>query len=311
MFIGTNGIVINENGRVLLIRRDDTRTFAPPGGGIEMGELPPENIVREVNEETGLIVTPVRLVGLHFWRGKPDGYLNFTFRCLQRGGDLATSPESPQVGFFDTHPLPSPMAAFHRKRVELALSHLGGAIHMSTHEDTLGLRVGRFLLSQVVYRYKGLQRRLRGMPRYQPPPSWEVEALVVARNPAGEVLWLKRPDSTCWQLPGGMREGIEAPWETAARYIMAQTGQAVHLSDLAGVYVEPGRPLMRLLFTADWPEGRPAPNSWEQGHFLPGREPAHCDPRHIDLATDSPQSHSKTLFRRLEPRHVHEAVDQE
>ena len=60
----TSGIVTNQYGHVLLIQRDDSLTWAPPGGILEHGELPTEGVVREVREETGLMVTPVRLVAL-------------------------------------------------------------------------------------------------------------------------------------------------------------------------------------------------------------------------------------------------------
>ena len=40
MNIATNGFVFDQYGNVLLIRRDDTRTFAPPGGALDAGELP-------------------------------------------------------------------------------------------------------------------------------------------------------------------------------------------------------------------------------------------------------------------------------
>ncbi len=52
MFIGTNGIVVDNKGHVLLIRRDDTRTWALPGGALEPGELPTNGAAREVREET-------------------------------------------------------------------------------------------------------------------------------------------------------------------------------------------------------------------------------------------------------------------
>ncbi|NJN54412.1 MAG: NUDIX domain-containing protein, partial [Anaerolineae bacterium] len=100
MRLGTHGILVNQFNQILLIQRNDTRTFAEPGGGLEQGELPPDNIAREVHEETGIIAMPVRLVSLNFWALPPQGYLAFTFRCLQRGGELQTSTESPRVGFY-------------------------------------------------------------------------------------------------------------------------------------------------------------------------------------------------------------------
>jgi len=61
VIVGTNGIVLDERGRVLLIRRDDILTWALPGGASEPGELPPDGVAREVEEETGVKVIPERL----------------------------------------------------------------------------------------------------------------------------------------------------------------------------------------------------------------------------------------------------------
>jgi 8-oxo-dGTP pyrophosphatase MutT (NUDIX family) len=53
-------VLVDGDGRVLLIRgRDpvaDRTLWFPPGGGIEAGETPAEAAVREVAEETGLVL---------------------------------------------------------------------------------------------------------------------------------------------------------------------------------------------------------------------------------------------------------------
>ena len=46
MNVGTNGILVDQHGNVLLIKRNDTRTYAPPGGAVDAGELPPEAAAR-------------------------------------------------------------------------------------------------------------------------------------------------------------------------------------------------------------------------------------------------------------------------
>ena len=126
MKLYADGIVTNEFNQALFIRRDDSRTWAQPGGAVERGETPTEALEREVEEETGLKVKPVRLVGLYYRAERPDGLLMFTFRCIQRGGELRASEESPSVGFLPVAPLPRPMLPVHRERLERALSHSGG-----------------------------------------------------------------------------------------------------------------------------------------------------------------------------------------
>ncbi|MFF2655307.1 NUDIX hydrolase [Streptomyces sp. NPDC058045] len=52
---------------VLLARwvsRDGTRRWTLPGGGMDHGEDPYDTVIREVEEETGHTVEPVRLLGL-------------------------------------------------------------------------------------------------------------------------------------------------------------------------------------------------------------------------------------------------------
>ena len=87
MNIGTTGIIIDQKMQLLVIKRDDTRTWAPPGGSSDAGEMPTESVTREVEEETGFKVMPVRLVGLSFIPEFGEGVLQFTFRCLLRGGE--------------------------------------------------------------------------------------------------------------------------------------------------------------------------------------------------------------------------------
>ncbi|HEX9921728.1 MAG TPA: NUDIX hydrolase N-terminal domain-containing protein, partial [Anaerolineae bacterium] len=57
--------IIDETGRILLIKRADNQMWAMPGGGMDVGETPAEGVVREALEETGLRVEPLTLVGVY------------------------------------------------------------------------------------------------------------------------------------------------------------------------------------------------------------------------------------------------------
>ncbi len=60
--------VIIRNGKILLIRRknDPFRgCFALPGGYVEKGEDAKGAVIREVEEETGLVVRPLRMSGVY------------------------------------------------------------------------------------------------------------------------------------------------------------------------------------------------------------------------------------------------------
>jgi 8-oxo-dGTP pyrophosphatase MutT (NUDIX family) len=57
-------LVRDAEGRLLLQRRADTGTWELPGGAIDPGEPPARALVREVWEETGLVVRPRRIVAV-------------------------------------------------------------------------------------------------------------------------------------------------------------------------------------------------------------------------------------------------------
>src|SRR6476619_316959 len=102
--------VICDGERVLLQRRDDNGRWGLPGGGVDPGESVRTAIVREVREETGLDVEPLRLIGVYSYPAHhqvityPDGnvihYVSVVFECAIRGGTLACGAESLDLGFF-------------------------------------------------------------------------------------------------------------------------------------------------------------------------------------------------------------------
>ncbi|MCX2728949.1 NUDIX domain-containing protein [Saccharopolyspora sp. NFXS83] len=58
-------VIRNAAGEVLLIHKVDNDLWALPGGGHDAGESITDTVVREVEEETGLSVEVVRLVGTY------------------------------------------------------------------------------------------------------------------------------------------------------------------------------------------------------------------------------------------------------
>lgn len=64
--VGVGGIVI-DRGRVLLVRRGQAPLkgkWSIPGGLVEVGESLKEAVKREIQEETGLLVKPVAMLGM-------------------------------------------------------------------------------------------------------------------------------------------------------------------------------------------------------------------------------------------------------
>jgi 8-oxo-dGTP diphosphatase len=89
--------VIHDAGRFLLIRRADGIPaggwWTPPSGRVEPGETQPEALVREMREELGLEVTPLR----HIWTCPgSDGRFVLNW-WLAEADDLATTPDPAEV----------------------------------------------------------------------------------------------------------------------------------------------------------------------------------------------------------------------
>ena len=59
------GIVRDAQRRVLLVRQQDNGVWSTPGGIIELEDTPADAVVREVWEETGLVVRPQRIIGVY------------------------------------------------------------------------------------------------------------------------------------------------------------------------------------------------------------------------------------------------------
>lgn len=54
--------LIEHNGDILMGKRGDSGKWTSPGGGVDPKETPWDAIVREVKEETGLVVTDYKMV---------------------------------------------------------------------------------------------------------------------------------------------------------------------------------------------------------------------------------------------------------
>ena len=104
-------IVGNERGELLLIRRSDNHRWFIPTGWADVGLSLSEVVVKEVAEETGLDVEPVRLVGVvdGLRAGAPQAFHSTWFQCRLLGGELNPHPlECEDAGWFAKGELPEP-----------------------------------------------------------------------------------------------------------------------------------------------------------------------------------------------------------
>lgn len=102
------GIVVDDAGRILLVRRGQEPAkgrWSVPGGRVEAGEDDPTATAREVLEETGLAVTVAELVGT-VERDAPDGsiYAISDYRCAPSPGAdpalVVAGDDADEVGWF-------------------------------------------------------------------------------------------------------------------------------------------------------------------------------------------------------------------
>ena len=127
---GVTGVVL-DGGRVLLGRRTDTRRWAVPSGILEPGEQPALGVLREVEEETGVVAAVEALTSTHvqppvvYPNGDRAQALDLCFRCRYvRGRAHVADDESLEVAWFDLAALPE-LSANSAFKLELALSFTG------------------------------------------------------------------------------------------------------------------------------------------------------------------------------------------
>ncbi len=118
--IAVGAVVGNHRGEILLVQRSDSGAWLYPTGWADVGYSASEVAVKEVFEETGIEVEPVRLIavldGLRLGFTQVPLY-SLVFHCRVLGGDLRRHPlECLDVGWFAEEALPSPLAGAARWR---------------------------------------------------------------------------------------------------------------------------------------------------------------------------------------------------
>ena len=116
--VAVGAAVTNDRGELLLIQRADSGFWLYPTGWCDVGYSAPEVVVKEVLEETGIEVEPVRLIGvldgMRLGASRIPLY-SLLFFCRAIGGSLNIHPlECTDAGWFSRDNLPSPIIGAER-----------------------------------------------------------------------------------------------------------------------------------------------------------------------------------------------------
>jgi len=130
--VAVGAVVGNERGEILLVQRADNGVWLYPTGWADVGYSASEVAVKEVFEETGMEVEPVRLIavldGLRLGFTQVPLY-SLVFHCRVIGGELCRHPlECLDVGWFAEGNLPEPLAGATRWSVPAFQAIRGEAV---------------------------------------------------------------------------------------------------------------------------------------------------------------------------------------
>lgn len=108
--VDIRGVVFQEN-KILLVREKMDGAWALPGGWADIGYSPFEVAVKEIKEEAGFDVKPMRLLAVldkKFHNHPPEPYhiYKLFIECQIVGGEALGGLETSEVGFFEEHDLP-------------------------------------------------------------------------------------------------------------------------------------------------------------------------------------------------------------
>lgn len=110
MTLGAQGVIIDEQGRVLLVRHSYRPGWFFPGGGVEWGETLEEALARELEEEVGVTLTAPPVLHGMFSNGTNfpgDHIAVFVVRHWTRRENYRRKGEIAEAGMFAPNDVPA------------------------------------------------------------------------------------------------------------------------------------------------------------------------------------------------------------
>jgi 8-oxo-dGTP diphosphatase len=217
---------VRDDGRLLLLLRP-TGTWEPPAGRLQPGESLEEGAVRELYEETGMLVSPGRIIAT--WVGNaPSGrrLASITYAGRTGGGEVTLSDE-------------------HLDYRWVTLDEWMALPSWWNHQDIQGV-------AESVRAVAAVRAPMQEPP--SPPLQREDAGVVPANLGAGAVLAdldevgpralllrRRKPPVGLWENPGGMLEEGEDFVACAGRELYEETGVRAGIEDAWWARVEPWR----------------------------------------------------------------------
>ena len=117
--LGVRALVVDGEGRVLLVRHSYLPGWHLPGGGVEPGESAQEALARELLEEGNVAVEAAQLRGVYFntFASRRDHVLLYEVTAFRHLGPRAADWEIREARFFGLNELPEDIAGASRRRI--------------------------------------------------------------------------------------------------------------------------------------------------------------------------------------------------
>ncbi|MCP2327325.1 ADP-ribose pyrophosphatase YjhB (NUDIX family) [Hamadaea flava] len=134
--VSVTGVVVDDQDRVLVIQRRDNGRWELPGGVLELDESIPDGMKREVLEETGVHVEPVRLTGVY--KNIKVGVVALVFLARYVSGTPITTDESQAVEWWTVDDVRARMPEVYAVRALDALQATSPAVRIHDGVTLIG-----------------------------------------------------------------------------------------------------------------------------------------------------------------------------
>jgi ADP-ribose pyrophosphatase YjhB (NUDIX family) len=135
--VSAAAIVTNGEGKILLLNhllRPDSG-WGYPGGFVNKGEQAEDAIRRELDEETGIELTELRLNSIH--TSGSGTHIEILFTAQAIGEATVRSREIVELGWFDLEQLPEEMSRPQKQRIKKTLADSYMASREYTNEQSM------------------------------------------------------------------------------------------------------------------------------------------------------------------------------